>query len=349
MDSADDNQTCAICLESLVTLPDPKTSFAPPSKSAIGAVVPCGHVFHRACWGRWYSAHKRRQQQQQSSSSAISSKCKCPMCNSSCDSFVQLFLGEPSSKPIAPPTSNEHDSDSIVMLAQTCHDSAKRLDRVKDKLNRYKKENKSLEIQLQQERQHMEKGFERLSERHSKDRRSWKRQQVRLQQQLTAEREANAALQAEMDRMKEQHLKEKESWKKRLVEELNQSVAKQEEHFKEVGEENVMVRAELERTRSENEAMKEEIDRTIELQVEERRAREQQMKLMQEELDKAREDRARSDAKVQRAIDGIAQMRAFHEIRKDQVQQLSKEKAALEEKIRAMTEAAEANEEVVFE
>ena len=110
-----------------------------------------------------------------------------------------------------------------------------------------------------------------------------------------------------------------------------------------------LVYLQLDQTQNENEAMRQEIDRTIELQVEERRAREQQMKKLQEQLDIAREDRAKAEAKVQKAIHGIAQIRAFHEIKKDHVNKLVVEKAELEEKLRKLKERSETTEEVVFE
>lgn len=342
-----------------MALPDDNFAALTPPKPKIGAVVPCGHVFHSSCWNRWQSAHKRRCNSDERSANE---KCKCPMCNAPCDSFVQLFLGEPASRKsssnsnVGTSSFVEEDSESIVLLAKTCHDSARRLDRVKDKLNRYKRENKSLEIKLKEERRHMEQGMERMVERHSKERRSWKRQHVRVQEELKAEKETQAALQREMDQLKQEQEKERRKWKKhykrieqKLVDELNASLTQQAEQFTEWGQERATMQREVQQTQGENEAMKEEIDRTIVLQVEERRCKELQMKQLQEELGRAREGKAKAESKVEKAIQGIAQMRAYHEIKNDHVQLLVAEKIALEEELRMVKEVAEAHEEVLFD
>lgn len=371
MDYSDhDSQSCAICLDGLVF--DENSPSLPNAQSnKIGAVVPCGHVFHKACWRRWYSAHKRRRSAAAAAgqeTEAEDEKCKCPMCNVPCDNFVELFLdGNATSKTTTTATHDGSSSlgvgtmeedESIVLLAQTCQDSAKRLDHVKSKLQRYKKENKSLETKLQEERRHNKETMDRTLEKHAKERRAWKRHQARLQGELKEERQIQESLQQQLaqqtEEMEQQKQRSKSKFKKleqKLVDELKQNVAQQAEHFKEWGEERTGLQSELEATQTENEAMRQEIDRTIELQVAERRSREDHIKDLVAQLDKARQDKAKAESKVQKAIEGIAQMRVYHEIRKDQMEQLVAEKAALQEELRAMKEAGETNEqtdEVLF-
>lgn len=372
MDISDHNdQSCAICLDALLfdenspTLPDAHSN-------KIGAVVPCGHVFHKACWRRWYSAHKRRRAaaSAEQGDDPEDDKCKCPMCNVPCDNFVELFLdGNATSKTTTPHNNGSscssmgvgslEEDESIVLLAKTSHDSAKRLDHVKSKLQRYKKDNKTLETKLQEERRHTEETMQRTMDKHAKERRAWKRHQARLQGEVKAGQEAQEALQQQLaqqrQEMEQQKQRSKSKFKKleqKLVDELKTSVAQQAEHFKEWGEERTALQTELEQTQTENEAMRQEIDRTIELQVAERRSREDQIKDLVAQLEKAREDKAKAESKVQKAIEGIAQMRVYHEIRKDQMEQLVAEKAALQEELRTMKEgettANEQAEEVLF-
>lgn len=64
---------CPICLDVLSVKP-------------IGATSPCGHIFHRECFGNWITSVNNRSR----SSSPVS--VKCPTCNQKSKHFLNLFL-----------------------------------------------------------------------------------------------------------------------------------------------------------------------------------------------------------------------------------------------------------------
>ena len=281
----------------------------------VGAAVPCGHVFHFKCYKKWYSAQRRRHQrlsQQQQQQDLDAFRTKCPMCNRLCENFVQIYLGESSSTTttatsstrsrstagvasLPPATTTEEDDEisSMVLLAGRAEDSAKRLDRVKDKLNKYKKEHKILEKKLEDERRYNSENLERTVARHSKERRSWKRQQTRLEEAVAEKEEEKKSVQRALDQRKEDHRRDRRHWRRewknmelKRAEETEVAVEQHAAQVEEWRNEKVKYEEEMEKKTQENEQLLHEIDRTITLQVEERRRWEQRFNAMQEELEK---------------------------------------------------------------
>ncbi|CAB9522458.1 expressed unknown protein [Seminavis robusta] len=356
------NQTCAICLESLLkngTSGETSSS----SQTKIGAVVPCGHVFHHACYRKWHSAQERRRRRDSANNNNNShsnnddNKCKCPMCNVPCNDFVKLFMGSESSSSHSRRTSassaattNEGDDESLRLQS-----SRKSLDRVKDKLNRYKKENRTLEKKLQDERKLMESTLERTVERHSKEKRSFQRKHQRLEEQVKEKDAALASTAQELQALKEELESDRIKWKKhakRLEQKLVQEMeGNTEEHLAQVrewGRRKATLKKDVVLARAETKAMQQEIDRTVELQVAERRQWEQKEKQWKQELEKAQQEKAKADARVAKAVQGISQMRAFHEIRKEHVAKLEQEKAQLAQQLQELQPKAELDEEVLL-
>ena len=370
-----EQQTCAICLENLLPRATPPATTA---SKKVGAVVPCGHVFHDKCYQRWYAAQRRRnlvggQQQQQGSDSF---RCKCPMCNVLCDNFVQIYLGGHSNCTSSSSNNNSSagssaseasagtittgggggDDESIRLLARTCHDSAKRLDRVKDKLNKYKKEHKSLEKKLEDERRHNGENLERTIERHAKERRAWKRQQARSQQDLEAKEEEKQAVQRALDQRKEDHRKDRRHWRKefkkmelKVVHDMDTTVQQHLEQVRDWGNQKIQLQNEIEKQAQQKDQLHHEIDRTIELQVEERRSWERRFQAMEQELQQSRVDQAKAEARVAKAVQGIAQMQLYNDARRNQVQKLTKEKAALARQVEELQSTLDEEVVIVFE
>jgi len=73
--SSNGNNQCSICLESLA---DPHQQ--------VGAVVPCGHCLHTACWDGWVASRMTAY-----NSYGNSGAVKCPNCNTASVTFVRLF------------------------------------------------------------------------------------------------------------------------------------------------------------------------------------------------------------------------------------------------------------------
>jgi hypothetical protein len=365
-------EPCAICLESLL----PKTTSSASSTTTsslqvkIGAIVPCGHVFHSLCYKKWHAAHKERRQRIRASNTNTTDntqdttnndKCQCPMCNLPCDDFVKLFLGGDSDSSrhsravpaaataiAAPAGEGEEENESILLLARTCHDSAKRLDRVKDKLNRYKKENSSLKKKLEEERRQLDSVLERTVERHAKERRSWKRQQHRMEEETAQKERDHEIVKQELAALKEEMENERRKWKKhskkleqKLLIEMESNNDERLTQVQEWRREKMELKEDIASSKAETETLRGELERTIVLQVEERRNCEQQQRELQERA-------VKSEGRVAKAVQGIAQMKAFHYIRKDQVAALKREKALLLQQVQGLQEAADLEEEEVI-
>jgi chromosome segregation ATPase len=215
------------------------------------------------------------------------------------------------------------EDESILVLALTCHDSAQRLDRVKDKLHRYKTANQTLEQRLETERlrrQQAQDDQERLStqlnqtcDKHSKERRVWKRQQRRLQVDLDETKEENAILKASLDHTLDQKERDKELLKRQhqkmqqdlklaeqgvfgLAQDLSKTKVTHQQDKEEWKRQQQQLEQKLAWSKEETQLFMTEIDRTVELHVEERREErrswEQRYKLLEEELALARKDLA---------------------------------------------------------
>ena len=371
-----DQRTCAICLESLLQ----KTSRSSSSSTAkVGAAVPCGHVFHFKCYKKWYSAQRRRHQRlpqsQQQQDNGDAFRTKCPMCNCLCENFVQIYLGENNDNSISTARSpnsdgsrsaegvaslpsaavaEESDESSMILLAGRAEDSAKRLDRVKDKLNKYKKEHKSLEKKLEDERRHNSENLERTIERHAKERRAWKRQQTRLQEEVAEKEEEKQAVQQALEQRREDHRKDRRHWRReckkmelKRAQDVDAAVEQNLAQVENWEDQKIKHQEEMEKKSQENDQLLHEIDRTITLQVEERRRWEQRFQAMQDELEKAKSDKLAAEAKVARATQGIAQMQIYNDMRKGQIQKLTKEKAALVQEVEDLKSTLD--EEIVIE
>jgi len=85
MHQEDDNK-CPICLEDLLY-----------GCSEIGAVAPCGHVFHQTCFDSWAGVAKK-------------AKVECPTCKFKCREFVRLYLSL-----LKPMDDDEEDEDEGVL------------------------------------------------------------------------------------------------------------------------------------------------------------------------------------------------------------------------------------------
>jgi len=242
------------------------------------------------------------------------------------------------------------DDESQVLLLAQINESTKRLDRVKDKLNKYRKENKALEKKLEDERRLSSESLERIVERHCKERRSWKRQQSRLEQELHVKEEEKQAIQRALDQRKEDHRRERRHWRKEYkVMELTMVENKKEylEDIKRIKDQERVGHEELENEKRSNERLLSELGRTIELQVEERRRWEQRMQTMEQELEKARDEKEQAEARISKAVKGIQQMQIYNDARRNEVQRLTKEKMALMCQVVELKSALD--EEVVIE
>lgn len=372
-----DQRTCAICLESLLQ----KSSRSSSSSTAkVGAAVPCGHVFHFKCYKKWYSAQRRRHQRlpppQQQQDNGDAFRTKCPMCNRLCENFVQIYLGENSNTTstmrspnsagsgsaegvaslpsAAAAAAEDNDESSMLLLVGRAEDSAKRLDRVKDKLNKYKKEHKSLEKKLEDERRYNSENLERTIERHAKERRAWKRQETRLQEEVAEKEEEKQAVQRALDRRKEEHRKDRRHWRReckkmelKRAQDVDAAVEQNLAQIEDWEDQKIEHQEEMEKKAQENDQLLHEIDRTITLQVEERRRWEQRFRAMQDDLEKAKSDKVAAEAKVARATQGIAQMQIYNDMRKGQIQKLTKEKVALVQEVEDLKSTLD--EEIVIE
>ena len=88
----DDNGNCCICLETLLS-----------GDVALGATVPCGHVFHQPCLD-------------QLEAFGVGRGCanKCPMCNTKRVKFIKLWLDLPTAKPPSDvPVDLDGDDDAV--------------------------------------------------------------------------------------------------------------------------------------------------------------------------------------------------------------------------------------------
>ena len=86
---------CPICLDILSSKP-------------IGAVSPCGHVFHRECFDGWTASVSSRL----NSSSKV--KVKCPTCNQVSKNFLNIFLDFDKLQMIADDGESDDDSDKSI-------------------------------------------------------------------------------------------------------------------------------------------------------------------------------------------------------------------------------------------
>lgn len=357
-------QTCAICLEDLFF----KTSSLLQSATTtvkVGAVVPCGHVFHSKCYKRWHSVQRRRHP---AAVRENTFRCKCPMCNIACNDFVQIFLGGHVSSPNSGSSSGSGVPSSTAAAAsaasiatpsaggedESIRDAAKRLDRVKDKLNRYKKENRTLEKNLEDERRHNGENLERTIERHAKERRGWKRQQTSYEEVMIAKADEKKVVEQMLDQRKKDHRKDRRHWRTeyaKMEDTRTKDVATAEEQhaeqIRECGDQKINLQKEVEQQVQEKNQLHHELGRTIDLQVEERRRWEARLETMQKALQTARDDKAKTEMRVAKAVQGIAQMQIYNDIRRDQVRKLTKEKNTLGWQVEELKSALD--EEIVIE
>jgi Prokaryotic RING finger family 4 len=86
-DACDDDNDCMFCLfpllgdsadESNDNADQRSNSSSRGGRNEIGAVFPCGHVFHLTCWQQW-------------------NRDKCPVCNQAANLFSKIFISAPTS------------------------------------------------------------------------------------------------------------------------------------------------------------------------------------------------------------------------------------------------------------
>jgi uncharacterized coiled-coil DUF342 family protein len=113
---------CVICHESL-------------EKEAIGTTVPCGHVFHQACFGIWINTRQCPRQETQ---------VQCPICNGLCSyktPFIRLYFNKNDCRII-------NFEDKIKTLQGRIHRLNKKKGNLVEKEVQFKKKNKEIKQRL---------------------------------------------------------------------------------------------------------------------------------------------------------------------------------------------------------
>lgn len=181
-------QQCAICLERLFCSPVSSIADTDTSVPKICAIVPCGHVFHQVCAKKWRSANDRRLAHTRYNNSRESTvQCKCPMCNAPTERFVTLYISSTSGYDDSydgyEKEEEEEDGDENNNMAKAC-DSMEKLraneERIRNKLQRYKRQNRSLKHELKRERQN----FYSIIEKQENERTTWSRETLELRREL---------------------------------------------------------------------------------------------------------------------------------------------------------------------
>ena len=210
--STSSSHQCAICLDPLFGSSNCSRT------TAATCAFACGHVFHRRCAKRhlMFSRAARRENDDDESKAF---GCRCPLCNAPTESFLTLYLGsgDDSQNDIHEKehntNANANDSDNAInslvdidtppielediLMAQQEH--------IRNKMKRYKRQNKSLKKELKAERQEMEEMLEtaiqniyKIVEKHEEERQIWSQGAMELR--------------TELDRVLEQHAQERRQW-----------------------------------------------------------------------------------------------------------------------------------------
>jgi DNA repair exonuclease SbcCD ATPase subunit len=119
---------CPICLDILSAKP-------------IGAVSPCGHVFHRECFDGWTASVSSRP----SSSSKV--KVKCPTCNQLSKHFLNIFLDFDKLHMGADDGDSDHDSDNDSKCIQN-KSGQENTSQHREKISRLKTNNQYLKNEI---------------------------------------------------------------------------------------------------------------------------------------------------------------------------------------------------------
>lgn len=199
-----EKQKCAICLEDLFqTANDNKTR-------SVGAVVPCGHIFHEACIHAWYTVQRHHLSSTSRTLTTSRSSNACPMCKRPSQTFVKLFLDEPVDPVIGEKTNSmgeghiattkstgaafgNTDAQQEGSRTASTEELLAQQVRVNNKLARCKRQNKKLKEELQSERTEMEdmmvstiQNFYKIVDRHEEKCKRWNRHEFELRQELDA-------------------------------------------------------------------------------------------------------------------------------------------------------------------
>lgn len=163
--------------------------------------MPCGHCLHTGCFRQWQAAPYNNRRT--SLACRPQRSAKCPMCNSQADTFVPLFLDHHTSSSAetnknvlcdnmeTPPQDDDELLNSSNNKDFIMEELLANQERVKTKLKRCKRQNKSLKHELQTERKEVEEmlvstiqNFYKIMDKHEAERKRWSQGALDLRRQL---------------------------------------------------------------------------------------------------------------------------------------------------------------------
>ncbi|CAB9522459.1 expressed unknown protein [Seminavis robusta] len=223
-DEDDDKQVCAICLANLFTS---STSNHHHHHHTVGAVVPCGHCLHASCFRQWQQSsynqgrnhcncpicnapaktfvtlfleepsdnnkdttsnmHTTRTPKRSNHTSNVMSGTGIPSRNGT------ATVATGNSNAMDPTTSNNTTTTNGGGGEEELQELLAHQERIKNKLKRYKRRNRTLQQELQSERQEMEdmllstiQNFYKIMDKHDEERHRWTSSTLELRHELDA-------------------------------------------------------------------------------------------------------------------------------------------------------------------